>query len=168
MQIGSIDYILVIYVLVGFVIILLGWIVRLEIKLRRLLMGKDSRSLEDTIVSAKKQIESLEEFEKDSLAYFADVEKRLGRSIQSVETVRFNPFKGIGEGGNQSFSTAFVSEKGDGVVVSSMYSRERVSVFSKPLHSFESQFELTEEEHHVIEEAKKKMTNFGNKTKNGN
>ena len=79
------------------------------------------------------------------------------RSLQSVETVRFNPFKGSGEGGNQSFSTSFVSENGDGVVISSLYSRDRISVFSKPLSKFQSSFELTDEEKKVIEDSKKNL-----------
>ncbi len=145
-----IDPTLLIYILSGISLILLGWIIRLEVRINRLLIGANARSLEDSIVNAKKDIESLENFKKDSLNYFTDVEKRLGRSIQSVETVRFNPFKGVGEGGSQSFATSFISEKGDGVVVSSLYSRERVSVFSKPINQFKSSFDLTEEEQNVV------------------
>lgn len=146
----QIDPTLLTYILGGIIVILVGLIIRLEIRINRLLIGKDSRSLEDSIVHAKKDIENLQLFKKNSLNYFTDVEHRLSRSIQSVETVRFNPFKGVGEGGNQSFATSFISENGDGVVVSSLYSRERVSVFSKPIKNFQSTFDLTEEELSVI------------------
>jgi hypothetical protein len=77
--------------------------------------------------------------------------------VQAVETIRFNPFKGIGEGGSQSFSTSFLSESGKGVVISSLYSRDRVSVFSKPLDKFESTFELTPEEKDVILNSKNSL-----------
>lgn len=154
-----IDPILLTYILIGIAVILIGWIIRLEVKIKRLLGTSDAHSLEDSIVHAKKDIEDLKSFKKDSLDYFTHVEKRLGRSIQSVETVRFNPFKGVGEGGNQSFATAFMSEKGDGVVVSSLYSRERVSVFSKPLKKFESTFDLTEEELGVVSKAQTNLKN---------
>lgn len=146
----QIDPTLLTYILSGIIVILVGWIIRLEVRINRLLIGKDSRSLEDSIVHAKKDIENLQLFKKNSLSYFTDVEHRLSRSIQSVETIRFNPFKGVGEGGNQSFATSFISENGDGVVVSSLYSRERVSVFSKPIKNFQSTFDLTEEELSVI------------------
>jgi hypothetical protein len=102
-------------------------------------------------------LEKLNVFQKDSIEYFKNVEARLNRSIQAVETIRFNPFKGTGEGGNQSFSTAFVNKNGSGVVISSLYSRDRVSIFSKPLEKFESQFELTEEEKDVVVSAKKNL-----------
>ncbi|MHB1316861.1 MAG: DUF4446 family protein [Minisyncoccota bacterium] len=148
-----IDQTLLTYILIGIVVILVGWIINLEIRIRRLLGGSKSGSLEESIINAKKDIEDLHKFRKDSLNYFTNVEGRLSRSIQSVETMRFNPFKGVGEGGNQSFATSFISEKGDGVVVSSLYSRERVSVFSKPIKKFESTFDLTEEEQSVISQS---------------
>ncbi len=121
-------------------------------------MGKDARSLEDSIVNAKDNLEKLNIFQRESSLYFKNIETRLRRSLQAVETIRFNPFKGTGDGGNQSFSTAFISENGDGVVVSSLYSRDRVSVFSKPLKSFESTFELTEEEKEVIGNSKTNLS----------
>lgn len=121
-------------------------------------MGKDAKSLEDSIVSAKDNLEKLNIFQRESSLYFKNIENRLRRSVQAVETLRFNPFKGTGDGGNQSFSTALVSENGDGVVVSSLYSRDRVSVFSKPLKNFESTFELTEEEKEVIGNSKTNLS----------
>lgn len=151
------DPLIITYGLIGLVVILIGWIIRLEIKLRKLLFGKDAKSLEDSIVSTYKNLEDLNKFKKDSLSYFNTVESRLNKSIQAVETVRFNPFKGTGEGGFQSFSTSFLSQNGDGVVISSLYSRDRVSVFSKPLEKFESPFELTEEEKEVIENSKNSL-----------
>src|SRR3989344_4262435 len=145
------------YGLVTCIVILVGSVVYLEIKMHRLLRGKDAKSLEDSIVSAHQNLEKLNDFQKESTRYFINVEKRLNRSIQAVETIRFNPFKGTGEGGNQSFSTSFLNENGDGVVVSSLYSRDRVSVFSKPLIKFESNFELTDEEKEVVTGAKKNL-----------
>lgn len=152
-----IDFQLVIFILAVFIVILLGWTAHLQLKIRRLLSGKDARTLEDTIVHAHNEIRDLRNFEKECLAYFTQVEKRLQRSIQGVETVRFNPFKGIGEGGNQSFATIFTNEHGDGVVVSSLYSRDRVSVFSKPLSKFKSEYDLTAEERGVLNTAKEKL-----------
>jgi hypothetical protein len=115
--------------------------------------------LEDSIANAKENLEKLNLFQRESSLYFKNIEKRLHRSLQAIETIRFNPFKGTGDGGNQSFSTAFVSEDGDGVVISSLYSRDRVSVFSKPLKKFESNFELTEEEKEVIGTSKTNLSN---------
>lgn len=148
-----------VYALIALAIILISWIVRLEIKIKRLLIGKDSRSLEDSIVSAGANIDKLNNFQKEVISHFSNIEKRLNRSVQAVETLRFNPFKGTGDGGNQSFSTALLNQNGDGVVISSLYSRDRISVFSKPIEKFQSNFELTEEENEVLTNSKNKLKN---------
>jgi hypothetical protein len=147
----------IVYALAALAIILIGWVIRLELKIRRLLIGKDSKSLEDSIVSAKNNIEKLNDFQKEAILHFTNVEKRLNRSVQAVETLRFNPFKGTGDGGNQSFSTAFINQNGDGVILSSLYSRERISIFSKPVNKFQSTFELTEEETEVLTNSKNQL-----------
>lgn len=154
----ALDPIYITYGLILLSVILIGWIIRLEIKIKRLLKGKDAKSLEDSIVTSGKDIEKLKEFQKHVLDHFINIEKRLKRSVQAVETMRYNPFKGTGDGGSQSFTTSFVSENGNGVVISSMYSRDRVSVFSKPLSKFVSPFELTEEEKEVVNNSKKNLS----------
>ncbi len=141
---------ILLYILLGITAVLFVLVIHLEVKIKRLKIGKNSESLEDSISTAKKNLENLNAFQKAAITHLEDVEKRLSRSVQAVETIRFNPFKGEGFGGNQSFSTAFLNENGDGVIISSMYSRDRVSVFSKPLEKFQSSFELTEEEKEVI------------------
>ena len=145
------------YGLIACVLILAIWVVIIQIKIHKLLAGKNGKSLEDAIVNAHENIERLNDFQKEAINHFINVEKRLNRSVQAVETIRFNPFKGTGEGGNQSFATSFVSENGDGVVISSLYSRDRVSVFSKPIVKFQSTFELTGEEKEVVTKSKKSL-----------
>jgi hypothetical protein len=63
--------------------------------------------------------------------------------------VRFNPFEDAGS--NQSFAIGLLNEQGDGVVVSSLYARERMSVFAKPIQQHNSSHELTTEEYSVIQ-----------------
>lgn len=152
-----IDNTILIYILAGIAVLFVIWIVRLEIRLSRLLIGKNAKTLEDSFVSITKEIKELQQFTKEMEHYLSHVEKRLKRSIQTVETVRFNPFKGTGSGGNQSFSSAFINEKGDGVVLTSMYARDRISMFAKPLKGFASEFELSEEETEAIEASKKHL-----------
>ncbi len=126
-------------------IVLILWVVRLERKLGRLLGGK-AESLEGALEKLHGHSKTMEGFRKDLEKYLETVETRLNKNIQSVETIRFNPFKGTGEGGNQSFATTLISEKGDGVVISSLYTRDRVSVYAKPVKKFVSEFELSDEE----------------------
>ena len=151
------DPLYITYALIALNVILIGWTVRLEIKIKRLLFGQSGKSLEDSIVHSLENLDKLNQFQREAINHLIYIEKRLSRSIQSVETIRFNPFKGTGEGGNQSFSTSFVSENGDGVIISSLYSRDRISMFSKPLEKFESKFELTDEEKEVLKNSKQSL-----------
>lgn len=137
------------------ILLLIIWVIRLEIRIHRLLAGGGSKNLEDSLKHFRGQLKEIADFRKDLETYLLAVEKRLTRSIQSVHTVRFNPFKGTGSGGNQSFATALVDEEGNGAVISSIYTREHSSVFSKPLKKHTSEYELTKEEKDAISEAKK-------------
>jgi len=144
-------------ILAGIVVLLLIWIIRLEVKLRRLLIGAGSKNLDQTLSAIRKEFEALDTFRHESEHYFISVEKRLRRSLQAVETIRFNPFKGQGTGSNQSFATSFINEKGDGVIFSSLYAHDRMSVFSKPIAGFNSTFELTDEEKEVVAKTKEAL-----------
>ena len=72
--------------------------------------------------------------------------------IQKVGIVRFNPFKEVG--GNQSFSIALLDGNDDGVVITSLYSREGNRIFGKPIKNGKSEYLLSEEEKKAIEQAK--------------
>ena len=148
---------IIIYSLIALAVILIVIIIRLEIRMKKLMRGKNGHSLEDAFNSMQGDISNLHKFESDMKGYLTNVEKRLRRSVQAVETIRYNPFKGTGSGGNQSFATTLIDEEGNGVVISSLYSREHVSVFSKPLKSHKSEFELTEEELEVLNKAKQAL-----------
>lgn len=153
----SINTEILLYILIGIFLIFFLWNIHLEIKLRRFLSGKNARSLEDTIVHIKEGHDEFCSFRKDVEQYLKLVEERLMRSVQGVETIRFNPFKGTGGGGNQSFSTAFLNESGNGVVISTLYARDRMSFFSKPIVNFSSTHELTSEEKESIKKAQSSM-----------
>ncbi len=135
------------------VILLAGSMIYQEHRLRKLLRGKSAASLEDTLHQLSREIDELKSIDREKTEYLRGVEERLRRSIQTVSTVRFNPFKDLGS--NQSFAVAFLDEEGMGVVVSSLYSRDRNSVFAKPVNRYTSTYELTPEERRAIDEARK-------------
>ncbi len=144
----------IIIIILAIAIIVLAIIVfQLQTKIKKFLIGKDALNLADSLSSVDTSLKSFEASRKEIEQYLATVEKRLKKSVQAVHTVRFNPFKGTGSGGNQSFATAFLNELGDGVVVSSLYSREYVSIFSKPVKGGASEYELSEEEKEAVKGA---------------
>jgi len=147
--------------LLGFIIltiatlILLGLVIWMYLKLRRFLIVVDAHNISDSLTHVSNNLTELQSFRTDMEKYLTNVEKRLRKSVQSVQTVRFNPFKGTGGGGNQSFATTLINEEGDGVIISSLYSRDHVSVFAKPVKKHTSEYELSEEERESLENAKK-------------
>jgi len=144
-------------VLSALVLALAGYVVFLHTKLKKFLADKNAESIGDSIVNLASRAETLEKFRATLEEYLVSVEHRLKKSVQAVHTVRFNPFRASGGGGNQSFATAFIDESGDGVVISSLYTRDNVSVFGKPLKSHASEYELSGEEKEAIKLAKDKL-----------
>ncbi|MEK7569652.1 MAG: DUF4446 family protein [Patescibacteria group bacterium] len=143
------------FVLAGLVILVeLFWLFRTEKRLKKFFLGKKGKDLEETIEKLSSDILSLKSANEKSGAEIAVMNKKLAGSIRGLETVRFNPFPD--QGSNQSFAIGMVDEGGDGVVLSSLYARERMSVFAKPVKGGKSEYELTEEEKEALWKAKKK------------
>jgi hypothetical protein len=100
----------------------------------------------------KKEIKKLKTHASEKDKEITFINTKLRKSIRGLETIRFNPFPD--QGSNQSFAIGALNEDGDGVVISSLYSRERMSVFAKPIKNNKSEYELTDEEREVLEKAK--------------
>jgi hypothetical protein len=132
------------------IVVLVGWILRLEIRIHRLTRGSGGKSLEGVIGSHTAKIASLEAHDASIDSTVKAMDTRLKKSVQEVRTIRFDPFEGTAGSGKQSFATALLNENGDGVVISSLYTREKVSVFAKPIEKKASQYELTKEEKEAI------------------
>lgn len=122
-----------------------------------MLGGSSAKTVEDSLKTTARKIAEQESINQSIKKSISSLEDRVSRSIRGIETVRFNPFKGNGGGGNQSFATSFVDESGDGVVISSLYSRERMSVYAKPINGFTSEHTLSEEEKIALKKAKQKL-----------
>ena len=73
----SINGEILVYALIGVLVVFLLWCIRLEIKLRRLLSGKNAKSLEDTIVHIREGHDKLHSFRKEVERYLELVEERL-------------------------------------------------------------------------------------------
>lgn len=128
------------------------WILKTEKRLKRFFMGNKAKDLEETIELLSAQIRTLETAKKATENELASINRKLQKSIRGLELIRFNPFPD--QGGNQSFAIGMLNEDGDGLVLSSLYSRERMSVFAKPIKKGASTYELTKEESEVLDKAK--------------
>lgn len=141
-------YLIAIIVLGILVLILLYFIFILNKRIDTLLRGKNAKTLEDSIHTILTELTQINQKLQKHESILDSHNTRITNTIRKVPTIRFNPFSD--SGGNQSFASAFITEKGDGVVISSLYSREKTSVFAKPIQNFQSSFELTKEEETVL------------------
>ena|SRR3989344_3828503 len=126
----------------------------MHLKVSRIFRSANTPDIERLLKLHTKTLEDLIKFQADSSAYMKSLNKRIEGKLGAVPTLRFNPFKGTDLGGNQSFSSVFVDEEGNGVVITSMHTRERTNVFAKPLKDWKSEYELTAEEKEVIKKSK--------------
>lgn len=136
-------------------LIAVGYAIALKHRLMRLSAGK-SGNLEETLEALLKDSKDNKQFRAELERYLKLAESRLRQSVQGVGVVRFNPFA-EGQGGNQSFCVAFLDEQGSGVVFSTLYARDRVGVYAKPVSNGSSSFELSAEEKEAIAKAQESI-----------
>lgn len=151
-KLGNIVF-LAFFVLTG-IAILAGsiWAIKTENRLKRFFIGKKAKDLEDTLITLENDIKELKKAKENAEKEILVINKKLKKSVCGLETIRFNPFPD--QGSNQSFAIGMLNEENDGVVLSSLYSRERMSIFAKPIKNGKSEYELTEEEQNALSKAK--------------
>lgn len=143
-------YILGFFILL--VIALIFIIIRLDKRVGNLLKGKDAKSLEDTLIQIINEINRMNGAQEKTEKIIKNINERLSNSITGIGIVRFNPF--ANSGGNQSFAIALLNEHGDGMIISTLYSRDKTSVYAKPIAKYKSEFDLTKEEAEALEKAR--------------
>ncbi len=140
------------FVLAGLAILVGSiWVIKTERRLKRFFLGKEAKNLEENLTILEDNITKLNSAKEKAEREITEINQKLKKSIRGLETVRFNPFPD--QGSNQSFAIGMLDEEGDGVVISSLYSRERMSVYAKPVKAGKSEYELTGEEKRVLAKA---------------
>jgi septal ring factor EnvC (AmiA/AmiB activator) len=139
-------------ILAAGLLLLAIWIFSFELRLKRIFKGEKVKNLENVIVSFANELKELNKKQENIEKYLETAEKRLKQSIQQVGVVRFNPFEDTGS--NQSFVISLLNEKGNGVALSSFYSRETVRIYAKPINNYNSEYSLSKEEQEAINKAR--------------
>ena len=130
-------------------------------RFKRLALGRTG-SIEESVNVIMRELGELKSFRTELQGYLKTAERRLRGAITGVGVVRFNPFGNSSQGGNQSAAVALIDERGSGVVLSTLYSRERVAVYAKPIEESRSPFELTAEEKEALDKAGKEIAKLKN------
>lgn len=122
-------------------------------RLKKLTTGTNSHSLEEAIYQLMDDHKIFEGRIERGEEMMARMDSELKSAVRGIATVRYNAFSDVG--GKQSFATALISENGTGAVISSIYTRDRMNVYAKPINNFSSEYELSTEEARALKEATK-------------
>lgn len=146
------------FLFLAIIILLIVWNILVSIrlwdikrKLKTLFNGKKASDLEEVLFEEIKRLKKAEKDIKELFKSSKVLEKMAGHSIQKVGLTRFNPFKETG--GDQSFTVAMLDSHDNGLVISSLYTRQGTRIYSKPIESGESKYPLSKEELEVLKKA---------------
>jgi len=144
--------IVVVWALVGVTAWLMIRLRRLEQRYQALTAGTAGGSLEAVLEEHMRHVREATDHVSELDGLVRQMERSSRGHIQHLGFLRFNPFRNAG--GDQSFAVALADENGNGVVISSLHSRDVTRVYAKPLAAWESVYPLTDEEQQVIRQAR--------------
>lgn len=126
---------------------------KLRDEITTLFAGKKGADLEEIVLENNKKIIEIDNEIQEFFTISNTVHKQSHKGLHKVGFIKFNPF---GErAGNQSFALALLNTKNDGIILSSLHSREGTRIYAKQISNSEPlNNELTEEEREAIEAAK--------------
>lgn len=148
-------------VIVLIAMVLIQWIMMLNLggKLKKLrksyvnvMEGAGVENLEGIITSLKEE-QKLQNAEIEQAAHrIANVEARIPQQKSNIAIKRYNAFSNTGS--DMSFSVAITNDQKDGIVLTSIHSRDGAYIYGKPVEKGASRYSLTPEEQEVINTAK--------------
>jgi hypothetical protein len=150
-------------------LVLLIWNIFLHLNIGRikknqqqLFSGKEGVNLEEVILRHTNNLKELDRDIQDLYGISNKINNLANRSVHKVGVVRFNPFKDLG--GDQSFSIALLDGQSNGVVISSLHTREGNRVYAKKIEKGKTvKHPLTEEEIDAIKRAETSVNGLGQK-----
>ena len=136
-------------VLLVLVLALLFQVWRLTSHYNRLTQGVSSSTLMQVLEGIQKTLSQHEKKLLNQEKKLASLRQRLRQALQRVILRRFNPFSHTG--GKQSFILAFLYEDDNGVMITSLHSRENTRFYVKSIKAGESEeHSLSPEEEKLI------------------
>jgi hypothetical protein len=123
----------------------------LSARLSGLTRGEGGRSLEAILEGHVRRVGEVDARVRSLEQRSTALEAQGRKAVQRVGLVRFNPFEDTGS--NQSFALALLDEDGDGVVVSSLHTRQATRVYVRPVSGGIAERALSDEETEALAQA---------------
>ncbi|MGI6668235.1 MAG: DUF4446 family protein [Acetivibrionales bacterium] len=152
------DIILIINFLVILILLIMNLsnrrkIRKLTAKYNKFMNGLSGASMEDVLYDCINKVNGVIGKNKELEYELNAVKRNLLYCVQKIGVIRYNAFDNVGS--DLSFSIAMLDNNDDGVVISSLYSRETSSTYAKPIMGGKSKYPLSAEEIKAIDSARK-------------
>jgi hypothetical protein len=112
--------------------------------------GTENMNLEEVLVNYLNKVEQIEHQTDRVEQAIAVLQAQLPHCVQRVNMIRYDAFEDVG--GQQSFAIALLDGRGDGLVLTSVYSRMEIRVYAKAIRNGRSSHPLSEEETRVLKD----------------
>ncbi len=126
---------------------------RLRTKYNRFMNGLSDANIEEVLENCIYKTNSMIDKNKQIEYRLNEIESGMYYCLQKFSVIRYNAFDNVGS--DLSFSIALLNNNDDGIVISSLYSRESSSTYAKPVVGGKSKYALSAEEIKAIDTAKK-------------
>ena len=129
---------------------------RLKHKYLMFMNGMEGVNMEEVMEDCLDKVNDVIQKNRELEYEINSIERSMYYCLQKVGIVRYNAFDNVGS--DLSFSIAILDNNDDGLVISSLYSRDSSSIYAKPISSGKSRYALSAEELKAMDIAKKVST----------
>ena len=154
----GIDPGIIILIVLGALLLLFIYMFRISMKMTRFMKkykmfmrGMDGGSLERAFAAKFKQVDLLEENNRNHKEEIRKLKEILGVTLNKTAIVKYDAFKEMG--GKLSFALAMLDEENNGFVMNAIHSREGCYTYVKEIVKGESYIVLGEEEKEALRQA---------------
>ena len=113
--------------------------------------GKDAETMEDSILNFFEKVEALEDAEIKMHRDIREIKENLKITYQITGLVKYDAFREMS--GALSYSLALLDKENNGILISSMYSREGCYTYAKDIVKGECKINLSDEEAEALKQA---------------
>lgn len=143
---------------VAIILILTVWTAYLNFRFNRLVKTAHKDNIEKSLVEIYSYLEKNHKQNIEIISHLNTLDKKMNTTPRGLGLIMFKAFDGMKSGGTNSFSLALINENGDGAILSTLHSRERVNVYSKEIQHFKASVLLTEEEQQALTKAQNSLS----------
>lgn len=149
------------YILIGMLFIIIILVIvnialskrvkKIENRIKRFMMGKDAKSLEQDIIGLYEDNKFLKISTEKNKKDISILYKNLESAFQKYGIVKYDAFNQMG--GQLSFSLALLDENNNGFIINSVHSTEGCYTYTKEIKNGKCDIDLGEEERQALSNA---------------